>query len=88
MIVDPERVRGQIRGMILENFLPGAEPSALADDVSLERSHIVDSVRMLELIVFIEETFGFAVDNDDAVPENFDTVDAIVDYVARRSGAA
>jgi acyl carrier protein len=86
MIVDPARVREQIRGMILENFLPGADASALADDVSLERSHVVDSVRMLELIVFIEETFGFAVDNDDAIPENFDTVNAMVDYVVRRSG--
>ena len=86
MIVDPARAREQIRGMILENFLPGQGESALADDVSLERSHVVDSVRMLELIVFIEETFGFAVDNDDAIPENFDTVNAIVDYVVRRAG--
>ena len=86
MIVDPPRAREQIRGMILENFLPGQGASALADDVSLERSHVVDSVRMLELIVFIEETFGFAVDNDDAIPENFDTVNAIVDYVVRRAG--
>jgi len=54
--------------------------------VSLERAHIVDSVRTLELIMFIEETFGFSVDNDDAVPENFDTVNAIVAYIERKRG--
>lgn len=80
-------IREKIRTMILESFLKGAAPEALKDDVSLERTHVVDSVKTLELIMFIEETFGFSVDNDDAVPENFDTVDAIVAYVARKRGA-
>lgn len=79
--------RDKIRSMILESFLKGGAPDTLKDDVSLERSHIVDSVKTLELIMFIEETFGFSVDNDDAVPENFDTVNAIVAYVERKRGA-
>jgi acyl carrier protein len=79
-------IRAKVRAMILDSFLKGAEPSALADDVSLERAHIVDSVKTLELILFIEENFGFSVDNDDAVPENFDTVNAIVGYVVRKRG--
>ena len=70
--------------MILTNFLRGADAASLKDDVSLERSHVVDSVKMLELILFVEETFGFSVDNDEAVPENFDTVDNIVGYVVRK----
>jgi len=78
--------REKIRTMLLENFLKGAAPDTLKDDVSLERAHIVDSVRTLELIMFLEETFGFTVENDDAVPENFDTVDAIVAYVERKKG--
>ena len=78
--------REKIRTMLLENFLKGAAPETLKDTVSLERAHIVDSVRTLELIMFIEETFGFTVENDDAVPENFDTVDAIVAYVERKKG--
>ncbi len=79
--------RAKIRTFILESFLKGAAPETLKDDVSLERSHIVDSVKTLELIMFIEETFGFTVDNDDAVPENFDTVNAIVAYVETKRGA-
>ena len=79
--------RDKIRSMILESFLKGGAPDTLKDDASLERSHIVDSVKTLELIMFIEETFGFSVDNDDAVPENFDTVNAVVAYVERKRGA-
>ena len=78
------QVREQVRNMILTNFLRGADAASLKDDVSLERSHVVDSVKMLELILFVEETFGFSVDNDEAVPENFDTVDNIVAYVMRK----
>jgi acyl carrier protein len=78
------QVREQVRSMILTNFLRGADAATLKDDVSLERSHVVDSVKMLELILFVEETFGFSVDNDEAVPENFDTVDNIVQYVVRK----
>ncbi len=79
--------REKIRTFILESFLKGAAPDALKNDVSLERAHIVDSVKTLELIMFIEENFGFSVDNDDAVPENFDTVNAIVAYVERKRGS-
>jgi acyl carrier protein len=78
------QVREQVRNMILTNFLRGADAASLKDDVSLERSHVVDSVKMLELILFVEETFGFSVDNDEAVPDNFDTVDNIVGYVLRK----
>jgi acyl carrier protein len=79
-------IHRNVREMILTRFLEGQEPEVLKDDASLERAHIVDSVRALELIVFIEETFGFTVENDDAVPENFDTVNNIVRYVASKSG--
>ncbi len=75
-------LRDKVRGFILESYMAGLDPSSLKDDQSLERSHIVDSARVLELILFIEETFGFEVTNDDATPENFDSVDAIVKYIA------
>jgi acyl carrier protein len=81
-------IREKIRTFILESYMAGLDPSGLKDDVSLERSHIVDSARVLELILFLEETFGLEVTNDDATPENFDTVDAIVGFVAGKVGAA
>ena len=79
-------IRKQVREFILMNFLDGGEDDALKDDVSLERAHIVDSARALEMILFIEDTFGFEVDNEDATPENFDSVNAIVGYVGRKKG--
>ena len=79
-----DEIRQQIRAFILENYLKGAPSSALADDTSLERSHIVDSARVLDLILFVEETFAFEVQNEEALPENFDSVDNLVGYVQRK----
>jgi len=81
-----DEIRTQVRTMILSRFLEGQPATALSDDVSLERAHIVDSVRALDLILFVEETFGVTVENDDAVPENFDSVDGIVAYVQKKLG--
>lgn len=83
----PVEIREKVRGFILESYMAGLDPATLKDDVSLERAHVVDSARVLELILFLEETFGFEVTNDEATPDNFDTVDAIVKYVGDKSGA-
>jgi acyl carrier protein len=81
----PNEIKEKVRGFILESYMAGLDPQTLKDDVSLERAHIVDSARVLELILFLEETFGFEVTNDDATPDNFDTVDAIVKYVGSKA---
>ena len=60
----PNEIREKVRGFILESYMAGLDPAQLKDDVSLERAHIVDSARVLELILFLEETFGFEVTND------------------------
>lgn len=81
-----DEIRKQVRDFILMNFLDGGDEAQLKDDVSLERAHIVDSARALELILFIEDTYGFEVDNEDATPENFDSVNAMVQYIQGKKG--
>lgn len=53
----------------------------LDHDDSLLELGIIDSVKMLELINFIEETFSVKVDEEDLYPENFDSINAIVEYI-------
>lgn len=50
-------------------------------DDSLLELGIIDSVKMLDLISFIEKEFDIKVDDDDLFPENFDTINAIVTYI-------
>lgn len=50
-------------------------------DENLLESDILDSVAMMELVLWSEEHFGFTVDTDDLTPENFATLDAITQYI-------
>jgi len=58
-------------------------------DTSLDlmSARIIDSMAMLELVVWIEQTFGVRVQNDDLSAANFRSVDTMAAYI-RRSLAA
>lgn len=50
-------------------------------ETNLQESEILDSVAMLEFVLWIEETFELVVDTDDLTPENFSTLGNIVVYI-------
>ncbi len=77
-------IRQQIHEYVAMNFLFDGSASALDDDLPLVERNILDQTGVLELVLFIEETYGIQVDDADLTPENFDTVNAIADYVYLR----
>lgn len=71
-----------VREYVVENFLFG-DASQLQEDTSFLESGIIDSTGILELINFIEEKYNIRVDEEDLVPENFDSLKNIVQYLER-----
>jgi acyl carrier protein len=65
-------------------FLPSSRP--LADADSLMDSGAIDSLRLMEFVTHIERKYGVTVDQDDLVPENFDSIEGIAQYIAARNG--
>jgi len=59
--------------------------SAPVRDVELDlmRARIIDSMAMLELVVWLEQAFGLRVRNEDLTAENFRTVAALAGYIRR-----
>lgn len=78
-------VKQQIRDFIAENFLFSPDGFDLNDDASFLDEGVVDSTGTLELVMFVEETFGISVGDNEIEPENFDSVDKLAAYVARKS---
>lgn len=74
-------IRAQIRRYILENFLFTDDEARLRDDASFLEEGIVDSTGVLELVMFVEETFGIEVPDEEILPENFDSVERLTRYV-------
>jgi len=45
---------------------------------------LIDSTSMLRLVLFIEERFGVRVEDDELVPENFETIRSLAEFVERK----
>ncbi|WLE96812.1 MAG: acyl carrier protein [Candidatus Electrothrix communis] len=75
----------KIRTFIFENFLFDAEEDALQNDTSFLEQGIIDSTGVLELVEWIEEEFGFTVGDEEIVPENFDSVNLLCDYLSQKT---
>ena len=51
-------IREAVHAYILRHFLPGEDPDELTDQTPLITGGILDSIRTLKLVVFLEDTFG------------------------------
>jgi len=75
-----------IRKFIVDFFLFGRE-DGLADSDSLLDKGIIDSTGVLELVAFLEKTYAIKIENDELLPENLDSIDAIVGFLERKKQA-
>lgn len=60
----------------LKPNMPDFEP-----DQNLLEDNLLDSVAMMELVLWSEEHYGFTVDTDDLTPDNFASLNAIMAYI-------
>ena len=79
-------VEATIRAFILDNFLYTNDESRLQDEASFLEEGIVDSTGVLELVMFVEETFGITVEDEEIVPDNFDSVTQLGQYIRSKNG--
>ncbi len=78
-----KNIQKTFRNFIIENFL-FEEDDNLKEDTSFLENGIIDSTGVLELVMFIEETYGVSVEDDEIVPENLDSISKIAEYVQRK----
>lgn len=84
MSTEAMHVKTRIRDYILENLMFSDDPGELPDDASLLDRGIIDSTGVLEVVLFLEESFGIQVKASEMLPQNFDSVDNIVAFVGRQ----
>ena len=87
MVQDDTNLKSQIKQFIAENMLFSGEGFTHSDDASLLEAGIIDSIGVMELVTFVGSTFNVEVPPDDIVPDNFDSVQKLADYVKRKQAA-
>ena len=75
-----------VKEFILEQFLPGESPDRLTETTPLFTSGLLDSIASLQLVTFLEDTFGIRVAAHEVVSDNLNTLDSIAGFVRSKQG--
>lgn len=87
-VPDDPATAEQVRGWLEETkFAEFGGEDGLSDSDSLFDHDIIDSVGLVAMVDWLEETFGIDVSDEDVVPENMETVAHIVRFVSERRAA-
>lgn len=73
-----------ISDYISQELVRDAALLPLTDETPLLESGILDSLSLLQLVVFLEGRFGVTIGDADLLPQNFETVTTICAYLRTR----
>jgi acyl carrier protein len=82
-----DEIKQAVRSYILDQFLPGEDPSELTDATPLITGGILDSISTLKLVVYLEERFGVIVEAHEAGVDHLDSVGEIARLIERKGAA-
>ena len=74
----------QVEGFLLTEVAVDFDKESLGPDSDLLELRIIDSLGVLKLVLFLERTFGIQLEDEDLIPENFQTLNRIVTFVEQK----
>ncbi len=78
-----EEIREAVLEYVIDEYVDEDDDIDVDADTALISSGIVDSFSMVSLKAFLEKKYDIRIDDDDATPDAFDTVNSIVNIVDR-----
>ncbi len=74
----------KIRAYIAENLLFSDNGFPYSDEASFLQEGIVDSIGVMEVVTFIEDTFKISVDDNELIPDNLNSVAQLANFIRRK----
>ena len=81
-------IEDAVREFLAMNFPLSGDASELEREESLIGAGVIDSTGVLEVIGFVEETYGVQIADEEVLPENLDSIAAIGRFVSGKLGSA
>jgi acyl carrier protein len=81
-------VENQIRGYINQFVLFSDNGIEYDNHDSFLDNGIVDSLAIMDLVLFVEETFGVTIEDHEITPDNFDSVNELAQFIRSKRVAA
>jgi acyl carrier protein len=82
--VDTSSIRLKVRAHIVDNLLLGTADD-FDDNTELMEAGILDSTGSMELVAFLETTFAIAIEDDEIIPENLNSLARICNFIVQKS---
>jgi len=82
----PSDLHERIRRILVERLFLEVEPDKLGGQESLTEAYGIDSVRLFDMVVGLEEDFGVQFEDSELKLADFDTVDRIAAKIAAKLG--
>jgi acyl carrier protein len=73
-----------IEKFLLTEIAADLGKQSLDPDADLLEQRIIDSLGILKLVIFLEEAHGIKVQDEDIVPENFQSLNSMVKFVEQK----
>jgi len=83
--VKNESSRETIRNFVTSSLVKKREQLEIRDDDNIIMNGILDSLAIIKMINFLEDHYGFSIKDEDVLPENFESIEAISSFVDRVS---
>jgi len=79
-------IKRKLNAFIRDKFLKGDKDVVLNDHDSFLEKGVIDSTGVLELVDYIEETFGIKIDDEELIPDNLDSLDKLTNFTTEKIG--
>jgi acyl carrier protein len=79
-------VAAEVEKFIVEEIALGSGVDSVGHNDDLLAQDVIDSLGIVELVAFLEARYGIDVGDDDLLPENFQSVNSVVAFVAAKGG--
>ena len=83
MIQTTNTIKEKIKSYVLQSAYSGE--TEIQTSTLIFKEGYFDSMGFVMLISFLEEDFGLTVIDDELIEENFESIDAITDFVVRKT---
>lgn len=83
-MADPSEVLRQVKELLVERLFLDVKPEDIGDDENLVEKFGIDSVRIFEVVVGLEETFGLSFADEDFDVDRFSTPKRIAGVVGSK----
>ena len=83
-----EEIAATIRKFIVEEIMFEKDESVLQFDDELLETGVLDSMTILQLVVFLEKEVHISIPNEELVPDNFQNIQSIARLASGTSSKA